>query len=46
MEVSAAELTKLSLFCIDDLKEVIQRNLRGREHAAVKAREVIEAKAL
>jgi len=35
------ELSTINLHCIDDLKETIQHNLHGREHAAEKAREVI-----
>jgi glutamyl-tRNA reductase len=45
VEITVADMPEVALFCIDDLKEVIQRNLRGREHAALKAREVITAKA-
>lgn len=44
IEASVAELESVQLCCIDDLKEMIQHNLRGREHAAEKAREVISAK--
>lgn len=44
VESSIAELANVSLYSIDDLKETIQRNLQGREHAAVKAREVIKQK--
>ena len=32
----------MNLFSIDDLKQTIQQNLRGREHAADKAYEVIK----
>ncbi len=41
-EVSA--LTSVHLYCIDDLKTIIQHNLQGREHAAEKANEVINEK--
>lgn len=44
VEASVAELPAIDLYCIDDLKEIIQRNLRGREHASEKAREVIQNK--
>lgn len=36
------DLAYVNLFSIDDLKEIIQQNKRGREHAAEKAAEVIE----
>lgn len=42
VDVSVAELDHVQLYSIDDLKMIIQQNLRGREHAADKAREVIE----
>lgn len=41
VEGNAAQLPNVNLFSIDDLKNIIQQNLRGREHAAEKAREVI-----
>jgi glutamyl-tRNA reductase len=44
IEASANELSAVNLFCIDDLKTIIQNNLQGREHAAEKAREVIQVK--
>ncbi len=44
IEASVAELPSVQLCCIDDLKEMIQHNVRGREHAAEKAREVIQTK--
>lgn len=44
VEASVAALSDVSLYCIDDLKEIIQHNLQGREHAADKAREVIQQK--
>ncbi|HSW68729.1 MAG TPA: glutamyl-tRNA reductase [Gammaproteobacteria bacterium] len=42
VEASARELKFVKLFSIDDLKSIIQKNMRGREHAADKAREVIK----
>jgi glutamyl-tRNA reductase len=44
IEATVAELPSVHLSCIDDLKTIIQHNLRGREHAAEKAREVIDIK--
>jgi glutamyl-tRNA reductase len=46
VEATVSELTGVTLYCIDDLKEMIQHNMRGREHAADKAREVIQSKAI
>jgi glutamyl-tRNA reductase len=46
VEAAVSELAGVSLYCIDDLKEMIQHNMRGREHAAEKAREVIQSKAI
>jgi glutamyl-tRNA reductase len=46
VEASVSELSGVTLYCIDDLKEMIQHNMRGREHAADKAREVIQSKAI
>jgi glutamyl-tRNA reductase len=45
VEAEVATLSGVALYCIDDLKEMIQNNMRGREHAADKAREVIADKA-
>jgi glutamyl-tRNA reductase len=42
VEAAVAELANVQLFSIDDLKSIIQQNMRGREHAAEKAREVIK----
>jgi glutamyl-tRNA reductase len=42
VEISVAELDTVQLFSIDDLKTIIQQNMRGREHAADKAREVVK----
>lgn len=44
VEPSVAELDFIRLYCIDDLRTIIQRNLQGREHAADKAREMIAKK--
>lgn len=35
-------LESVHLFCIDDLKAIISNNFQGREHAALKAREMIK----
>ena len=45
VETSAAEFDLVKLHSIDDLKSIIQKNMRGREHAADKAREVIKQRA-
>lgn len=45
VEMTAAELPQVKLHSIDDLKGIIQKNMRGREHAADKAREVIKQRA-
>jgi len=42
VEASAALLPAVKLYCIDDLKAIIQENQSTREHAAQKAREVIK----
>ncbi len=44
VEPAVAELAQVNLYSIDDLKTIIQQNLRGREHAAEKAHEVIKQK--
>ncbi len=44
VEPSVSELFSVNLYSIDDLKAIIQQNLRGREHAAEKACEVIQQK--
>lgn len=41
VDPAVAELDHVNLFSIDDLKSIIQQNMRGREHAAEKAREVV-----
>lgn len=40
-----AELPGVRLYCVDDLKTIIESNRLGREHAAEKAREMISARA-
>lgn len=45
VEVSVGELKQVKLYSIDDLKSIIHKNMRGREHAADKAREVIRQRA-
>lgn len=42
VESEVGELAQVSLYSIDDLKSIIQKNMRGREHAADKAHEVIK----
>lgn len=44
IEPSVAEVNHSKLFCIDDLKAIIEKNRQGREHAADKAREMIRKK--
>ena len=44
VEPAVSEFAYAHLYCIDDLKTIIQQNLHGREHAADKAREVINNK--
>lgn len=41
VDPAVAELAHTQLYCIDDLKVIIEKNRQGREHAAVKARELI-----
>ena len=41
VEAAVADLPNVQLYSIDDLRVMIQQNLRGREHAAEKAEEVI-----
>jgi glutamyl-tRNA reductase len=42
VDVAVSDLDHVQLYSIDDLKNIIQQNMRGREHAADKAREVIK----
>lgn len=44
IEQAVAELSGVALYCIDDLKAIIEKNRHGREHAADKAREMIKQK--
>lgn len=44
IDPSAASVPKVRLFCIDDLKNIIENNRKGREHAAEKARSMIKIK--
>lgn len=46
IDPSVAELSDVKLFCIDDLKAIIEKNRQGREHAADKARELIRKKSV
>lgn len=46
IDPAVAELEQVFLFCIDDLKIFIEKNRRGREHAALKAQEMIEKKSV
>lgn len=41
IEPAVAELANVKLYCIDDLKAIIEKHKQGREHAADKAREMI-----
>lgn len=44
IDAGVAELSNVELYCIDDLKAIIEGNRQGREHAALKAREMIRTK--
>lgn len=44
IEPAVTELANVYLYCIDDLKAIIEKNRLGREHAADKAREMIRKK--
>lgn len=44
VETCVGELEQVSLYSIDHLKTIIHHNLRGREHAAEKAEQVIQQK--
>lgn len=41
IEPTVSDLLNVRLYCIDDLKIIIEKNRQGREHAAVKAMEMI-----
>lgn len=44
IEPEVAEIENVSVFCIDDLMAIIEKNRRGREHAGDKAFEMIIAR--
>ncbi|EKD71781.1 MAG: hypothetical protein ACD_46C00100G0002 [uncultured bacterium] len=44
IDPSVSELEDVHLYCVDDLKNIIEANRLGREHAAEKAREMIAKK--
>ena len=44
IDPAVSELRGVQLFCIDDLKTIIEKNRQGREHAADKANELIHEK--
>ena len=44
IDLAVADISGAHLFCIDDLKSIIEKNRQGREHAASKAREMISQK--
>lgn len=44
IEPAVANLANTQLYCIDDLKILVEKNRQGREHAADKARELIVKK--
>ncbi|RDI48604.1 glutamyl-tRNA reductase [Aquicella lusitana] len=46
IEPAVADLENVELYCIDDLKAIIEKNRQGREHAAEKAREMIRKKSI
>ncbi len=46
IDIRVSECEHVSLYSIDDLKDTIQQNVSGREHAAEKAHEMIEQKSL
>ncbi|HLB42116.1 MAG TPA: glutamyl-tRNA reductase [Gammaproteobacteria bacterium] len=46
IESKVAELENVRLYCIDDLKAIIENNRQGREHAANKVREMISEKSV
>lgn len=39
IEAAVTDIKNVRLFCIDDLKAIIEKNRQGREHAAEKARQ-------
>lgn len=44
IDTKVSELAGIQLFCIDDLRVIIEKNRLGREHAADKARDIIRTK--
>lgn len=44
IDANVVTLANVKLYCIDDLKVIIEKNRQGREHAADKARELIRKK--
>ncbi|HTM63401.1 MAG TPA: glutamyl-tRNA reductase [Gammaproteobacteria bacterium] len=46
IEPDAAEIENVQLYCIDDLKAIIEKNRQGREHAGDKAFEMIAARSM
>lgn len=44
IDPAISDIAGAQLYCIDDLRDIIQHNRRGREHAALKAHEMIEQK--
>lgn len=45
IDPQVAELPYVKVYCIDDLKAIIEHNRQGREHAALKARDMITCRA-
>ncbi|OGT34800.1 MAG: glutamyl-tRNA reductase [Gammaproteobacteria bacterium RIFCSPHIGHO2_12_FULL_37_14] len=46
IESSVGDLENVQLYCVDDLKVIIENNRQGREHAANKVREMIHEKSI
>lgn len=46
IEPAVAEVENVNLYCIDDLKVIIEKHKQGREHAADKAREMIRKRSV
>lgn len=44
IDPAVAEMDQVHVFCIDDLKTIIEKNRQHREHAALKAQEMIRLK--
>jgi glutamyl-tRNA reductase len=44
IDQAVIELPNVTLYCIDDLKTIIEKNRQGREHASIKALEMIRQK--